>query len=167
MNPSPAKPMKRYSRRDPFSKRKRSEIMSRIRSRHTTLDRRMRALLVHARLPFLMYPKLLGSPDFLVGKNVALFCDSSFWHGRNWNDLKAQLLRGSNAEYWISHIERNRKRDRQVTRRLRRMGYTVIRFWDGDILNRPSLCLSKLENAAPTKPLGARVAKRLSCQATS
>jgi DNA mismatch endonuclease, patch repair protein len=126
---------------DVFSKRKRSEVMSRIRSRFTSLDLKMEKALSEAGVEFRMYPKEFGNPDFLVGNRVAIFCDSSFWHGRNWPALRKQLLNGSRPEYWVEHIGRNRKRDRLVTRELSKEGFTVIRFWDTDIQHRLDWCV--------------------------
>ncbi len=131
-------------RRDKFSVAKRSQIMSKIRSKNTGLDLAMMRLLRTGRVRYRSYPKIFGTPDFLVYEKVAVFCDSSFWHGRHWEKLRSQLQRGSNASYWVRHIDGNRRRDRLVTRRLRKSGYRVARFWDSEILDRPQECLRKL-----------------------
>jgi len=122
--------------------------MSRIRGKKTGLDLAMRKLLRRAGIKFKMYPRIVGNPDFLVGQRIAVFCDSSFWHGRNWKRLKAQLERGSNASYWVAHIARNRSRDRRVNAALRRMGYEVLRFWDDEVFRRPADCMTKIKKAA-------------------
>jgi DNA mismatch endonuclease (patch repair protein) len=107
----------------------------------------MRKLLRKTRIKFKRYPKIVGNPDFLVGDKIALFCDSSFWHGRNWMKLKAQLQRGSNPSYWVTHIARNRQRDKKVNRLLMKQGYSVVRFWEDDILKRPDNCVTRLRTA--------------------
>ena len=127
--------------RTSFQSRQRSLIMSRIRSKNTTLDLTMRRLLRRSGVPFKMYPALYGKPDFLVACRIALFCDSSFWHGRNWSILRKRLQTGSNSEYWIRHIRKNRKRDLQVTHMLRSKGYIVIRLWDTQISKDPQYCI--------------------------
>ena len=134
-------------RKDKFSKAKRSLIMSRIRSRNTKLDLAMRRILRKADINFKAYPKIYGSPDFLVGQKIVVFCDSSFWHGRNWPKLRRQLLRGSNWRYWVAHIAKNRARDREVNLRLRKEGYSVLRFWDSAIFREPEKCTGRLERA--------------------
>jgi DNA mismatch endonuclease, patch repair protein len=48
------------------------------------------------------------------------------------------LAQGWNADYWIAKIERNRRRDRQVTRRLRLQGWHVIRVWESEIKRNPN-----------------------------
>lgn len=139
--------------KDPFSKAKRSEVMSHIRSKGTRLDTSMQLLLTEMGVWYRPYPRIVGNPDFLVQEKIALFCDSGFWHGRNWKALKKRLEMGSRPEYWVSHIGKNRTRDRWVTRRLRSEGYLVLRFWDDEIYRNPQHCklaLNKaLESIAP------------------
>jgi DNA mismatch endonuclease (patch repair protein) len=82
---------------------------------------------------------LPGCPDvILVRDRIAVFCDGDFWHGRNWSKRKPKLLSGWNAEYWVAKIERNRARDRRVTDALRRLGWRVIRVWEGDVRRDPA-----------------------------
>lgn len=128
-------------RRDIFSKEKRSSIMSAIHSKNTKLDLTMKNMLLDAGLDFEMYPAIEGKPDFRVSKSLLLFCDSSFWHGRNWNELRAQLTSGSNSSYWVSHISKNRERDKKVNSLLRKRGFIVTRLWDNDIYSHPDRCL--------------------------
>ncbi|MGI0060823.1 MAG: very short patch repair endonuclease [Nitrosotalea sp.] len=129
---------------DIFSKSKRSHIMSRIRSKDTKLDLAMESILKSSKLTFKKYPKMFGKPDFLIRKKLAVFCDSSFWHGRNWKALKNKLEEGNNSTYWVSHIARNRKRDKTVNRKLKTEGYSVIRFWDTDVYKRPDWCIDEI-----------------------
>ena len=50
--------------------------------------------------------KVFGHPDIaFIGKKIAVFCDSEFWHGFNWEDKKKEIK--SNKEFWIKKIERN------------------------------------------------------------
>jgi DNA mismatch endonuclease (patch repair protein) len=77
---------------------------------------------------------LPGCPDFILKEHrIAVFCDGDFWHGRYWKDRKERLRAGWNAAYWVAKIERNRQRDREVTRTLSRLGWQVIRVWESDI----------------------------------
>lgn len=132
-------------RKDRFTKAQRSLLMSRIRSKNTSIDLAMKKLLRKAGIPFKMYPKMLGNPDFLISEKAVVFCDSGFWHGRNWTKLKAKLRRGSRSRYWIPHILRNKRRDQAVTKELRKTGYTVLRFWDTDIAKNPGKCLRQIK----------------------
>jgi DNA mismatch endonuclease (patch repair protein) len=88
---------------------------------------------------------LPGCPDLiLVRDRVAVFCDGDFWHGRNWPTRKPKLLAGWNAEYWVAKIERNRTRDREVTAALRRLGWRVVRVWEGDVRRDPGRVAAKI-----------------------
>ena len=131
---------------DVFSRRKRSEVMSKIRSKYSRLDRKMEELLRASGLEYEMYPRILGNPDFLVSPNLAVFCDSSFWHGRDWKRLRKKLLRSPRPKYWVDHILRNRRRDRTISKKLRQAGYIVIRFWDDQILEHPEECIDSLRS---------------------
>jgi len=126
---------------DKFTKEQRSKIMSKIKSKGSKMEQEMKAALESSKIDFEYQPKIFGRPDFLVKPNIAIFCDSSFWHGRNWNRLKKQLSR----EYWQGHIDRNRKRDREVNRVLKKQGYLVLRFWGEDIQENVEKCIVKIK----------------------
>ncbi|MBX3025963.1 very short patch repair endonuclease [bacterium] len=77
---------------------------------------------------------LPGKPDFVFPRaRVVVFCDGDFWHGRDFEARRARLRAGTNADYWIAKISRNRERDREQAARLRRCGWKVLRFWESDI----------------------------------
>jgi len=79
-------------------------------------------------------PGLPGRPDIaFLGPRVAVFCDGDFWHGRDWESRREKLARGTNPAYWIAKIQRNIERDRQNTRRLEDLGWTVVRLWESQI----------------------------------
>ena len=124
---------------DVFSRKKRSWIMSRIRSKNTSIDRMMRDMLSDARLKFVMYPDLYGKPDFQVGKNILVFCDGDFWHGYRYAENKRPA-----KKYWREKIEGNMRRDRKVSRKLRRDGWSVLRIWEHDIKRKPETCVRKI-----------------------
>lgn len=87
---------------------------------------------------------LPGKPDIVFkGKKVAVFCDSEFWHGYDWENQKDRI--GTKREYWIPKIERNIERDNEVNKALQELGYTVIRFWGKSILKNPSGCADEIE----------------------
>lgn len=89
---------------------------------------------------------LSGSPDIVLTKfKIAIFCDGEFFHGKDWEVLKPRLERGSNSEFWISKISRNRERDDAVNKRLLYEGWTVIRFWGTDIQKHTDECVKVIE----------------------
>lgn len=92
------------------------------------------------------YKRLPGCPDFAIPRaKVAIFCDSSFWHGRGWP--KAANAIKSNREFWITKIEGNIARDRAITHTLRKMKWRVLRFWDNDIIGSTDHCVRKVLQA--------------------
>jgi DNA mismatch endonuclease (patch repair protein) len=96
---------------------------------------------------------LPGRPDLTLAKwRVVVFCDGDFWHGRQWSRRKKKLSKGWNAGYWVPKIERNRRRDRQVTRLLRSRGWIVIRVWESDVRRDPVTAVSKILNALRKNP---------------
>ena len=85
-----------------------------------------------------------GKPDIVfVGKKVAVFCDSEFWHGYDWEHRKDDIK--TNRDYWIPKIERNIERDKEVDSMLEEQGWKVLRFWGKDIKKDPSGCADFIE----------------------
>ena len=90
------------------------------------------------------YKKLLGKPDFvLVSKKVAIFCDSAFWHGYKNMETKLHNFK-SNHSFWLTKINRNIERDKEVNRELKKQGWTVVRFWDFEIEKNIDKCIKKV-----------------------
>jgi len=93
---------------------------------------------------------VFGKPDIaFIGKKVAVFCDSEFFHGYDWENKKAEIK--SNRDFWIPKIERNMQRDIEVNQRLLSEGWTVIRFWGNDIKKNVKECADAVENALRAK----------------
>lgn len=94
--------------------------------------------------------KIVGKPDIVfLGKKVAVFCDSEFWHGFNWEERKKDFK--SNQEFWIPKIERNIQRDIEVNKQLTEEGWIVLRFWGRDIKKNCSECVDKIEKVLGDK----------------
>lgn len=125
----------RYSQFQPASKLA-SEIKKKNRSRDTKAELLLRRELWKRGLRYRLHDaKLPGKPDIIFKRaRVVIFCDGDFWHGRHWRSRKAKLSRGANAPYWLAKIEANIQRDRRRTRELQKLGWTVLRFWETDIL---------------------------------
>lgn len=94
--------------------------------------------------------KVFGHPDIVfIGKKVAVFCDSEFWHGYNWEERKKDFK--SHQEFWIPKKERNMERDAEVTAKLQEDGWTVLRFWGKDIKKNTAYCADIIEKAVQPK----------------
>lgn len=74
---------------------------------------------------------VFGKPDITFKSiKLAIFVDSEFFHGRDWETKKKPV---TNAEFWDKKIRRNIERDKEVNERLESEGWTVLRFWSNDI----------------------------------
>ena len=88
--------------------------------------------------------RIYGKPDIVfIGKKIAVFCDSEFWHGYNWEERKRDFK--SHQEFWIPKIERNMERDLEVTTHLESEGWVVLRFWGNEIKKNAALCADMIE----------------------
>lgn len=88
--------------------------------------------------------RVYGKPDIaFMGKKIAVFVDSEFWHGFDWETKKNEIK--SNREFWINKIERNMERDTEVNEYLLRAGWIVLRFWGNDIKKDVSACADQIE----------------------
>ncbi len=86
---------------------------------------------------------IFGHPDIaFIGKKVAVFCDSEFWHGYNWEQRKEDFK--VRQDFWIPKIERNMQRDKEVTEKLESEGWTVLRFWGKQIKADSEGCASQI-----------------------
>ena len=82
-----------------------------------------------------------GRPDItFVGRRIAVFVDGCFWHHCPTCFVRPK----SNNEYWDAKIERNIKRDIEVTKLVSGEGYHVIRLWEHDILKNTDHCVNLL-----------------------
>ena len=121
--------------------------MRHIRNKDTSIEVKLRKELWHKGYRYRKnYKELPGSPDIVLTKyKIAIFCDSEFFHGKDWEVLKARLAKGSNPDYWIKKIERNRDRDMENDKKLLFLGWTVIHFWGKDILRNTDECIRVIE----------------------
>lgn len=118
--------------------------MSRVRSKGTLLENKLEEILVKAGLNYEKQFKIVGKPDFVLSEyRIALFADSHFWHGYHWRAAKKQIK--VNRDFWVPKIEKNIKRDKEVNKELRRLGWQVVRCWEHEIKRNPEKCLNKIE----------------------
>ncbi|MEA5049893.1 MAG: very short patch repair endonuclease [Oscillospiraceae bacterium] len=75
---------------------------------------------------------ILGKPDIaILGYKIAIFCDSEFWHGFDWEHKKEEIK--SHRDFWYPKIERTMARDAEVNKNLQEQGWMVLRFWGHEI----------------------------------
>ena len=114
---------------DKLHPKKRSELMSKIRSKDTKLEREFISELKKVtRKKFQTnVTSIKGKPDIVFLKDkICIFLDSDFWHGWQYPRWK-HLLKN---DFWRNKIENNRKRDKKTTAFLRKNNWRVIRIWE-------------------------------------
>lgn len=131
---------------DVMTTEQRSRAMSHIKGKDTSIEVLLRKALWHKGIRYRKnYKKLPGSPDIAITKHkIAVFCDSEFFHGYNW-EIKKQKL-GQNREYWIKKIERNMERDRENDFKLLAMEWVPMHFWGHDIQKHTEDCVGAVED---------------------
>jgi DNA mismatch endonuclease (patch repair protein) len=115
---------------DVFSKEKRSEIMSRIKSRDTKIEIATRSYLFRAGFRFRKndnrYP---GKPDIVLPKyQAAIFIHGCFWHDHE--GCKYSRLPKSNVLYWQKKMKKNKERDKKHIEDLEALGFKVYVLWE-------------------------------------
>jgi len=124
---------------DTVSEKKRSEIMSKIRSKNTQPELLLKSALTGLR--FRYQPKIKGKPDFASKKHmIAIFVDGCFWHGC---PTHCRLPK-SKQKYWYPKILKNIERDKVSTKVLQKEGWKVLRFWEHEIRCELDLCIAKI-----------------------
>ena len=134
---------------DVLTPEQRRKSMRGNRSKDTSIEVLLRKTLWHKGYRYRKnYKKLPGSPDIALTKQkIAIFCDSEFFHGKDWEDKRQRLQKGTNPEFWISKIERNMQRDHENDQKLNALGWTVIHFWGDEIKKSPDECVRVIEEA--------------------
>lgn len=134
---------------DVLTPEQRRKNMRHIRSKDTSIEVVLRKALWNKGYRYRKnYKKLPGSPDIALTKQkVAIFCDSEFFHGKDWEAKKAKLQKSDNPEYWITKIEKNMERDHENDLKLQFLGWTVIHFWGADIKKNLDDCIRVIEEA--------------------
>ena len=124
---------------DVFTKAKRSEVMSRIRSHgNAATELRLVKLMRDQRITgwrrqlllTVKEPGIKVRPDFVFRREcVAVFVDGCFWHGCPQHFRRPQ----TRQKFWDAKITRNQARDAAVTKALRRKGWRVLRLWEHEL----------------------------------
>ena len=118
---------------DVMTPEQRSRAMSHIKGKDTSIEVLLRKALWHKGIRYRKnYKKLPGTPDIAITKyKIAIFCDSEFFHGYNWE---------------IRKIERNMARDRENDFKLIAMDWVPMHFWGQEIQKRTEECVGAAED---------------------
>lgn len=130
---------------DNHTKEQRKKNMQAVKNKDSQIEVLLRKELWHRGLRYQKNSKkVFGKPDIVfLGKKVAVFCDSEFWHGYDWENKQKEIK--TRREFWIPKIERNIQRDIEVTRLLESEEWTVLRFWGNEIKNNLDECVDRIE----------------------
>ncbi|MCB5285387.1 MAG: very short patch repair endonuclease [Candidatus Cloacimonetes bacterium] len=126
---------------DNLTPEQRSYCMSRIKSKDTGLEMRVRSALHRRGLRFRKHVKdLPGKPDVVFRKaRIAVFVDGDFWHGYGFSSWEEKV-----SDFWKKKINKNRERDAANHRKLGQMGWTVIRLWQHEIEEDFDACIDRI-----------------------
>jgi DNA mismatch endonuclease (patch repair protein) len=124
-----------------------SSTAKKIKSKNTVIEKTLASALFKKGLRYRRNdPTVYGKPDFTFRKQkVAVFCDSEFWHGKNY--LNGQKFK-ANKDFWERKIKRNIERDREVDKRLKNEGWVVLRFWGKEIIKNTDNCVDMVSEAS-------------------
>jgi len=120
----------------------RSRMMAAVKSKNTSLEKIVFSALKKRGVRFRKhYKHLPGTPDvaFPRAKKV-IFIDSDFWHGYRYPAWKGRIR----SKFWREKIETNRLRDRRNFRKLRRLGWKVMRVWEHSVKRSPAATFQKI-----------------------
>jgi len=117
---------------DIFSKEKRSEIMSKIRSKNTKPELVVRKFLHSKGFRYRLHKENLpGKPDLVLLKyNTVILVHGCFWHGHKCKIGSGSRKPKSNKKYWNPKLAKNIERDEKNLEKLKALGWYCITIWE-------------------------------------
>lgn len=130
---------------DVWSKAKRSEVMSKIRSKNTKPELLLRKLLFAKGYRYRLYNKdLPGKPDIVLRKyKTAIFVHGCFWHYHQ--DCREGRIPDTNTTFWKTKLSKNVIRDEKNKQALLANGWKVITVWECEIEKQTESVLKSIE----------------------
>lgn len=118
---------------DIWDKQKRTDVMSRIRSKDTKPEIMLRKSLFAQGFRYrINYKKLPGKPDIVLPKyKTVIFVNGCFWHGHE--NCKIAHIPKSNIAFWKKKISKNKERDLENNIKITQLGWKVITIWECEI----------------------------------
>ena len=121
---------------DIMSTADRSRVMSRIKGRDTVPELLLRRALYKSGYRYRINYGSYKIDIAFASKKLAVFIDGCFWHGCRFHSSMPK----TNRNYWVPKLRRNIQRDRERTAELKKLGWTVLRFWEHDVKRHPNRC---------------------------
>ncbi|MDO8555419.1 MAG: very short patch repair endonuclease [bacterium] len=127
---------------DVVSKKKRSEIMSAVRSKDTKIEVAFRKALWNKGFRYSKNSaKYFGKPDLVLKKyKTVIFLDSCFWHGCK----KHCRIPSVRKNYWPQKIARNSARDKEVSKHYKKQGWKIFRIWEHNLPQKMQKVIAKI-----------------------
>lgn len=127
-----------------YTTKQRSANMAKIKAKNSVPELILRKALWAKGVRYRIHKKNLpGNPDLIIKKyRLAVFVDGDFWHGYEWEKKKDKIK--TNSAFWIPKIERNIQKDRHTNSSLRKMGFTVMRFWEHEVKESLDACINQI-----------------------
>ena len=129
---------------DNHTKEQRRRNMQAVKNKDSNIEKKLRQELWARGLRYRKNcPTVFGKPDIaFIGRKIAVFCDSEFWHGYDWENKKNNIK--SRRDFWWPKIERNITRDIIVNQVLENAGWKVIRFWSKSMRKDINACVETI-----------------------
>jgi len=130
---------------DIWTKKKRSEVMSKILGRDTKPEIVVRKMLFSMGYRFRLHGKgMPGKPDIVLRKyNAIIFIHGCFWHLHG--KCRDGAIPKTRTAFWRSKLYGNKERDRRNLNTLRRSGWKVLKLWECEIEKKPKRVVKKIE----------------------
>ena len=134
----------------------RSYTMSRIRSKDTSPELRVRSMIHRAGYRYRLHvTKMPGSPDIVMRRyRTVVFVNGCFWHQHQ--GCRIASTPKTNTDYWQRKFTRTAERDRKSKVALRRDGWNVLVIWECQTRNEESLQNLLSEVLPPKTPASDR-----------
>lgn len=134
---------------DHLTPQQRSRAMKRVKLKNGSLEKLVQNELRARGLQFKRHVRALpGRPDIVFAdQKLAVFVDGDFWHGWRLPAWEHKL-----SPFWRNKLRANRQRDRRNFRKLRSLGWKVVRIWQHEVKRDLEACMARVEAALRTKP---------------
>jgi DNA mismatch endonuclease (patch repair protein) len=138
---------------DIWSKKKRSECMSKIRSKNTKPELALRKSLFARGFRYRVnVPDLPGKPDIVLRKyKTVIFLHGCFWHSHE--GCKYAYTPKTNTKFWVNKIASNSERDKINAEKLMVLGWNVLTVWECEIRHKYKNDITPLIEGVITKIL--------------
>ncbi|MCY2950698.1 MAG: very short patch repair endonuclease [Planctomycetota bacterium] len=133
---------------DHLTPEQRSRAMKRVKLQDGSLEKLVQRELRALGLRFKRHVRALpGRPDIVFPeRRLAVFVDGDFWHGWRLPAWEHKL-----SSFWREKLRANRLRDSRNFRRLRVLGWKVVRIWQHQITIDLAGCIGRIAEGLTSK----------------